>query len=361
MAAPPLPHAVAIEISTVNGLTKFDPVFARGVPLPAETRKIYTADRTLRPSDESSLAIKFWEIEVSDDPQEKWWSGCVHIRADQIRRPIMEGSTLELAVKIDPSRKMSVEVFVPALNQAFAENVYVPDPPSARSQVRQQLDACFDRLNYARTELYASDQPDLFPRLQELEKLAETIALQLEAQGKSVKPDPDAAAGIAGEVRKLRMKIAQLEEQLGIGSAAPTLWRRLRGEVAYIERIVQSNGTEAERAEFNRLREQYERFRESDDARGLKWVRDALWNVHYSVVRDAPWYWNDRLNFLQSPARRFVNPQEAAAHIGKGEAARARGDVAGVRSAVSAAWALLPPEQAESARDQEAATGLRME
>ena len=38
------------------------------------------------------LPIKFWEIEVSDDPQEKWWAGCVLVRADRIKRPIPEGT-----------------------------------------------------------------------------------------------------------------------------------------------------------------------------------------------------------------------------------------------------------------------------
>ena len=48
--------------------------------LPAEVRRTYRAERTIRPSElHSSLPIKFWEIEVSDDPEEKWWAGCVHI------------------------------------------------------------------------------------------------------------------------------------------------------------------------------------------------------------------------------------------------------------------------------------------
>ncbi|HEX4125511.1 MAG TPA: Hsp70 family protein [Tepidisphaeraceae bacterium] len=362
MAAPPLPHTMAIEISTVNGITKFDPVFARHVPLPAEARKTYNADHTLRPSDvEATLAVKFWEIEVSDDPQEKWWAGCVHLRADQIKRPILEGTPLELTIRIDHSRKMTVEVFVPALNQSFAENVYIPDPPSARSQVRQQLDACFDRLNYARSELYAADEPDLFPLLQSLEELAETIAVQLDAISQRRQADPDAASGMASEIRKLRMKIGALEERLGIGSAAPTLGRKLRGDAAYIERMVHAHGTDAEKAEFQRLSEQHERFRAADDARGLKWVHDAMWTVHSGIVYDAPWYWSDRLEHLQSPARRFVNQEQARELLARGQAARDRGDLDGIRSAVRSVWALLPRDQAQAARDQESASGLRME
>jgi hypothetical protein len=134
-----------------------DPIFPRSTPLPAQTTRTYTADRTLRPSDvEASLPIKFWETEVSDDGQEKWWAGCVHVRASQLKRPIQEGTAMEVTIKIDTSRKITAEVFVPLLNQAFSDEVYIPDPPTARSEAQRQLDECFDRIAHLRHEFYRS-------------------------------------------------------------------------------------------------------------------------------------------------------------------------------------------------------------
>jgi molecular chaperone DnaK len=361
MAAPPLPHTMAIELSTTNGVTRFDPVFARHIPLPAEARKTYTADRTLRPSDvDATLPIKFWEIEVSDDPQEKWWAGCVHVRADQIKRPIPEGSELELTIKIDISRKITVELFVPILNQSFNRDVYIPDPPASRSQLQQQLDLCFERLNNIRSELYGSDHLDLIPRFEQLEVRAETIAERLQEAEREAATDPDASAGPTADVRKLRIQIAQIEEQMGIGSTAPTLARKLRADVPYIERMVRTHGNESEIREFERLSEQYIRFREGDDARGLKWVRDAIWSVHWSVVEDQRWYWEDRFEALKTPGRRFLNTERATTLLAQGESARTRNDLPGIRSACRAVWALVPPDQAEAAREQESASGLRM-
>ena len=156
MAAPPLPHTIAIELSSLNGIVSFDPVFKRHTPLPAETRKTYRADRTLRQSDhDQTLPIKLWEIEVSDDPQEKWWAGCVHVRAENLRRPLIEGAEIELAVKIDKSRKMTVEVFIPSINQGFSDEVFVPDPPTTRGQLQQQLDLYFERVARVYSLIYA--------------------------------------------------------------------------------------------------------------------------------------------------------------------------------------------------------------
>jgi len=361
MAAPPLPHTMAIELSTTNGVTKFDPVFARHIPLPAEARKTYTAERTLKPSDvDATLPVKFWEIQVSEDPQEKWWAGCVHVRADQIRRPIPEGAELELTIKIDVSRKMTVELFVPVLNQSFNEDVYIPDPPTARSQLQQQLDLCFERLNHVGLEIYGSEQPDLIPRFQKLQLRAEALAEQLEEARQRKETDPDSSAGPSAEVRKLRMQISQVEEQLGIGSTLPTFTRKLRADALYIRRMVETHGNDQEKAEFERLHEQYTRFLETDDARGLKFVHNAFWQLHWGIIRDQPWFWHNRILALKSPGRRFINRERAVKLIADAEAARDRGDVAGMRSACASAFELLPPDQAEAARDQETATGLRM-
>jgi hypothetical protein len=46
--------------------------------------------------------------------------------------------------------------------------------------------------------------------------------------------------------------------------------------------------------------------------------------------------------------------------LAQGESARTRNDLPGIRSACRAVWALVPPDQAEAAREQESASGLRM-
>jgi len=360
MAAPPLPHTIAVELTTADGVTKLDPVFERHIPLPAEVRKTYTADRTLRPSEiDATLPIKFWETDVSDDPTEKWWAGCVHVRADKIKRPIPEGSPLELVIRIDTSRKISAEVFVPVLNQAFTDDVYVPDPPTARSQLRQQLDACFDRLNAVREEMYLADQPDLLPQLKAIESAAENLAERVAAVERVAEDDPDASAGLSTDVRRIRLRITQIEEQLGVGSAAPSLDRKLRSDFIYIQHLVQYRGSDAAKTQLQKLHEQYEAFHDADDARGLRWVHDEVWKIHWLIVRDADWYWFERFEALKRPGRRFVNEQRAAQLIAQGDAAVKAGHVANARGAVTELWKLLP-DNSQAAREVEAASGLRM-
>jgi molecular chaperone DnaK len=359
MGAPPLPHTIAIELSTTHGVTTFDPVFKRHTPLPAEVRKTYRADRTLRPSEpKSSLPIKFWEIEVSDDPQEKWWAGCVNLSAQRIKRPVVEGSDIELTVKIDASRKITVDLFIASLNQSFSDDVYIPDPPAARSQLQQQLDLCFERLEHINEELYAADRGDLAPQVAQLQQTAEDIAEQVLVHNDR-DDDPDAALEPTAALRQLRLQLTRLEEQLGVTSAAPSITRDLRWRVPYVERIVRNHGTVSEKRQMQQLREQYARYLEAADHRGLRWIQDQVWTLHTNVTYDQMRYWQSKLEQYSAPGYRFVNQAEATKILQEASAAGTQNDLAGLRNAMKRLFQLVPPDVLRAAEERDAASGLR--
>jgi molecular chaperone DnaK len=359
MAAPPLPHTIAVELTDTHGQTTYDAIFKRHCPLPAEARRSYKADRTLRPSDpEATLPIKFWETEISDDPQERWWAGCIHVRADRIKRPIVEGSELELTIKIDPSRKMTVEIFVPLLNESFSEGVYIPDPPTARSQLQQQLDICFERLEVVRRLIYENDRDDLIDRARALQSRLESIAEQSAEAARRGSADPDAALAPVDALRKIRLQLAQLEEQLDT-SVESELSRKVRALARSSVYLVENHGTEADKQELAKLQEQLEKYARAGDPRGLKYVQERLYALRSPILCRLPSHWEGWLSFLKQPGRLFLNHQEAQVWITKAELAQSKGDLPGMRDAINKACEFLPPDKLEQARDQVAQSGLR--
>jgi molecular chaperone DnaK len=360
MAAPPLPHTIAVEISDADGDLSFDPIFKRHCPLPAEASRTYRAERTLRPSDtEATLPIKFWEIEVSEDPQEKWWSGCVHVKASKIRRPIPEGTEIELTIKIDQSRKLTVEVFVPLLNETFVDDVFVPDLPSAKSQLQQQFELCFARIDSVLREIYEADRDDLMERARGLQLRLEAIyeqAAEAERQGHS---DPDAAAGPIDQLRKIRIQLAQLEEQTESTRGQSTLARKVAADARWTSSLVEADGTDLEKEECRRLQEQLKKYADADDTRGLNWVREQLIPLRVSVRDRQPWFWQHLLHWYAQPGRRFLNKAQADIWLAKGQKAAAEQNFPAMREAAIAIDRLLTPDQVEIAKEQAVQSGLR--
>jgi molecular chaperone DnaK len=360
VSAPPLPHTLAIELSVSHGISRFDPVFQRHSPLPAEARKTYKADRALRPSDlDAVLPIKFWEIDVSEDPQDKWWAGCINLSSRVIKRPIPEGTEIELTIKIDTSRRMSVSLFIPLLNQSFQEDVYIPDPPTARSQLQQQIDLCFERLQHIQEEMYAGDREELAEEYEELELQLETIAEQFGADASAYEGDPDAALRPTAALRSLRIQLSRLEEQLNITSAKPTMERQMRWLLPFYENSIEAYGTKTEREEFDRLKVQYHRYVDIADVRGQTWVRDQLRTLHYKVVVDQTPYWSHQLENLKSPRQVFTNQEEAGKMLAKGIEAQEKNDLPGLREACQKLFGLQKEDELQLGRNREAQSGLR--
>jgi len=360
MAAPPLPHTVAVELTDFHGKQRYDPIFPRNTPLPAEARRSYTADQTLRPSEsEATLPIKFWEIEVSEDPDERWWAGCVHVRADRIRRPIPEGSELELTIKLDASRKLTVEVFVPVLNESFVQGVYVPDPPSARTQLKDQIDICFERLRSVQASMYEADRDDLRERAVVIESQLEAIDERLhEEESRGGNLDPDATMAPTQALRRIRLQLSQLEEQLDTG-VDRELIRKVRHDLNWTTNVVTENGMEADQEEVARLRLQFEKYAAANDPRGLKWVKERLYALRGPILDRTPQFWHEVLDWLRQPGRRFVNSATAQTWVNKAEDARARNDLPALREAVNAAYGMLAENRAKIEKDQSAQSGLR--
>jgi molecular chaperone DnaK len=360
MAAPPLPHTIAIELSSSNGIVTFDPVFKRHSPLPAQASKTYRADRKLRQSDiDETLPIKFWEIEVSDDPQEKWWAGCVHIRAEKLRRPLMEGAEIELTVKIDKSRKMTVEVFIPSINQGFTDEVFVPDPPTTRDQLQRQLDLMFERVQRVYQLIYAGGRDDLTEQADALQFKLEVVAEQIAEEQARGNTDPDALLSPTGSLRLVQPRLTQLEKQLEAERHLSPAAIKLKSKMSWINYLVQENGTELDKQTFAGLSTQLERYIEKDDQRGIKFIAEQANTLAGSIVHGQHWYWEGWFATLKRDRRRFVNQVQADNLIKSADAALERKDLPGLRTTVIDLQKLLPADELEKAQEQAMQPGVK--
>ena len=125
--APPLPHTLSVEVLNLGRNLALDPVFSKGTLLPAEKTVKYRATHALVPDNpDSDIAIKLWEGEFLEDPDANEWVGNVLLSHDGVRRSVPEGGEIEVTIQIDASRLITVDAFVPHLNQHFSGRLYVP-------------------------------------------------------------------------------------------------------------------------------------------------------------------------------------------------------------------------------------------
>jgi molecular chaperone DnaK len=367
VAAPPLPSTIGLEVTPSNGKAQLDPIFKRGTQLPAQREVRYRSDKACRPGDDAtSLAIKLWEGEELAEAESNVWVGLVKINAAELRRPLPENSEIELTIKIDASRLITIEAFIPYLNQHFTNKVYVAqeqeqDFTDLSAAVPDELDAYRDRLTKLE-ETLPEDEADRPRRQQEVERLRRELNEldnEAAASGGAIAEDPDRAKRVVEASRSVRTKLSHLERASGVD---PELNREL-GAVRWsreaAQNVVERFGGPLEKKEFQMLEKQLERALEKGNEKSMPKIREALDSLRWRVLYAQDWYWREAFDALQQPGRPFVSRTEVEKLLLEGRDAIRAGNSVRLRAAVTELWKLQPKDEVEQAQERAMRSGLR--
>lgn len=366
LAAPPLPHTISAEVVRADGNSELDVIFLRGAPLPAEKECTYRASKTLRPSEpDDELAIKIWEGEALSDPEANEWVGALRIRAADVRRPISEGAEIHVTIRIDTSRLMSVEAFVPMLNQHFTDSVYVPqleqeDFAEKAARVPKEVLTHLERLEKLQQVGERGEDEEVRQEIEGLRREVEDLDLEsTRTKGTAIADDPDRSKRLVERSKKIRGKISQIERRVeGIGEASAHAVD-IEAAEARAEEVVERWGTPAEKREFELLRREGARANARGDSRSIRRVIDGFEGIRWRVLSNQDWFWREVFESLRGPGRTFTNTTEARRLIVQGEEALRTGDADRLRDAVRHLWDLQPKAAIEVDREKALRAGIR--
>ena len=357
--APPLPHSIGFEVIGPDGRPQLDHVFSKGTPLPAERMMKYRAARELRPTKPHDyLAVKVWEGEIVEDPGANLWVSAMPIYGNAIRRVIPEGAEIQLAVKIDVSRRITVDVSVPRTNESISDGVYVPereqqDPQEQVKELPPWIEQLLLRIAALETQC---DDPSVLEKVEELRRRIEDLDL---AASRASTDDPDLASSLIEKAREIRREVARLEKQVKANSRSNQEAETARGYLPKAKTVVEQFGSESEKRELSGLVQELERAEKRGDSRGARKTGERLKDLEVRVSFNQDSRWRASLQALSAPGREFVNRQEAQKWIAAGAEAVQKGDSQKLREAVHKLWDLLPKSDAESEEERDMLAGLR--
>lgn len=361
-SAPPLPHTLSVEVLNPGGQPALDPVFSKGAPLPAEKTVKYRAIRVLAPErPDSDIAIKLWEGEFLDDPDANEWVGNVLLPHDGVRRSVPEGAEIEVTIRVDASRKTTVDAFVPHLNQHFSGQLYVAqreeqDFSNLSQAVASEAQTYRERLE--ELERTSSDEPTQ-AELEDLRRdLDDLDARAPQSSSTPGKTDPDDARRIVEDSKTVRGRLGRLERRV-VADRNPAETKQFVQLVEMAEEVVGQFGSTLEKQQLAMLRRELERAASKGDSKAIQRASAEIEALRWRVLFKHDWFWREIFDSLCQPNTPFVNPAEARVLIAKGKLAVSGGDGEGLKEAVRGLWKLQPKGNAEASRERAVSSGLR--
>ena len=362
-SAPPLPHTLSVEVVNPGGNASTRSCVLKGTPLPAEKTVKYRATHALVPDKpDSDLAIKLWEGEFLDDPDANEWVGNVLLTHDGVRRSVPEGAEIEVTIQVDPSRLITVEAFVPHLNQHFSGRLYVPqreeqDFSNLSQTVASETQTYRERLEELERHFIRrwSTQTELEDLRRDLDELDARAPSPSNTAGKA---DPDDARRIVEDSKTVRGRLGRLERRAA-ADRNPVEKTQFVELVEIAEEVVGQFGTSLEKQQLAMLRRELERAASKGDAKAIQRASAEIEALRWRVLFKHDWFWREIFDSLCQPNTPFVDPAEARTLIAKGQAAVSGGDGEGLREVVRALWKLQPKGNAEASRERAVRSGLR--
>jgi molecular chaperone DnaK len=358
-SAPPLPQALSIEVVQRDGKPALDPVFPKGSPLPLEKTVKYRATHTLSPGNPGSdITIKLWEGEFVTQPDANEWVGKIIIPHDKVRRSVPEGSEIEVTIRIDSSRRLTVTAFVPRLNEHFGEEIYRPEREEQHF-VELSDQAVADSLVYRerleeleRTATDESTKSELLQIRRNLDEIEASAAQRAETQ------DPDGARRIVESSKEVSGKLSRIEQQAGSRLHSATKLQFIQA-VENAEEIVNQFGSALEKQQLTMLKRELERAVSSGDDRSVKRAVDEIQSVNWRVLFRQDWFWREIFDDLSISGTPYAAQSKAQVLIERGRAFIIAGDGKALQETVRELWKLQPQSASDEIRERELRSGLR--
>ncbi|MEO5930672.1 MAG: Hsp70 family protein [Candidatus Kapaibacterium sp.] len=360
LSEPPLPHSIGAEIVRQDGISEFDVIFPRSTPLPASKIITYKANRTLKPGSGEYIAIKLWEGEFSD-PATNTFVGALKIASNDIRRPLHEGSDIELSVTINTSRQMEVHAFVPSLGEHFQENVYVAqeNDPNLLEKVANldyDIEECREKIDLLDRAARRNDSYDLLAKLKVLRVEADDLWVEYDEYRQGEK-EPDDARRIYQKFKSLSGRTGDLERKISPTDrfqVAMTSLMEIRSEA---EVVIGLYGNPVDKVEWERLCKDADEQIRREDARGLERLTDEFRRLRWRIVVMQDWFWENQLTYLRH--RSFRDPAAAQRHLESGRQALEQKNESRLREAVRGLWGLLPEDEEVVEQKRVMESGIR--
>ena len=309
--------------------------------------------------------MKLWEGEELSEPEANDWVGNVQITPSMVRRAIPENSDLELFIRIDASRLITVEIFVPHLNQHFSEGIYLAEreqssDSTAAVTLNKDIIAFTDRLTALQSHLSENPNADAEMVLGNLQRSVQDLDIEvaLAAQQQTL-GDADRARRLVAEARNLRSQVTALERKVGVDRIFEAGTKQARNTVAVVQDTVERYGDTIDRYEFDLARKELEQAAERLDERAVRNSVEKLLRLHFGILKKQDWWWRDVFESMDKSDAAFRNPDAARHWVAEGERAIREGKGPALREAVSQLWNLQTVSAAEEAKQKAAESGLR--
>jgi molecular chaperone DnaK len=327
--------------------------FEKGKGLPQKRTAVFKTIQALRQG-QTGEVLRFPVVEGENDFADRnRFNGVLEIRGDQIRRDLPAGSDVEVTLRIDESRIVTVKAYVPLLDEEFETKIdmrrHNPNPDFLRSDFEAEMKR-FREVKASAASASAQSAEELVQQVEQsplLKEVRETLP--------AAKGDVDAALKCEKRLQELKLKLDEAANAL----EWPALVKKAREWCGYLWRVANQLGSDAQKQRTDDLADEIEdTIRDGQTDRLRKKIEHAS-RLYFEIVMAQPGWWVDQFQQVEKQQREMTDQGRAARLLDQGRECLDKNNTVGLQNVVRQLWDLLPQETVEATKRAYGATIMR--
>lgn len=338
----PIPHDIGVIYSRKSFDSDFqyveacDKYFDRNSILPLECTKTFKTIKLLEKDAKNPLPIYVYEGD-SDNPELNERVTQLFIDGKAIPYNLPKGTDVDLTIKINESRELFVEAYVPSIDLTIeSKNVRL-------DTYAQNVDN--DKLRH---ELEVQKQRVSDANVSEEEKKSLQSEIDSIESGVDNSNDSDSQQKASRDIKKLRERIDVIESSSEIDVLVDEFHKLYEETEAIINETKEHDNSVGERLgeQLAQIKDAGRTAIDQQDKYMLTQLNEQLVSLKVQALSENPYFWVIMLEQLQSKdIDSFSNPSEAEYHLNAAVGAKNTGDVEGLKRHVREVLRLLPQDE----------------
>lgn len=339
----PLINSMGIALAN-NEYAKF---FEKGSGLPQ--RKTWpTPFRTIKPlkQAQSGEVIRIPVVEGENDLADRnRLIKRVAIEATNIRRDLPVGSEVEITLKVDESRLVWLEAYVPLLDEDFNFKIDLSGRATADAQfLREDFQNELRRFRHVKSTAAPAESEDVRQVIKEVEDspLIHEIEELLAIAG----TDPDAAAKCEKLLLQLKLQLDKATDVL----EWPSLKSHTREWLGWLQKVAEQYGTDKQKQRANELTSEVDEIIRQRKTDRLRKRLEKIIRLHFEIVSTQTGWWVYQFQQAEQQQQKMRDQDRAVRLFAQGRDCVAKNNLIGLQNVVRQLWDLLPEEAVQEAQ-----------
>lgn len=269
----------------------------------------------------------------------------LRIHPQDVKRDVPAGSELELTVEIDASRIITMEAYIPILDEAYKVtvdyNAYKVNP-MAYEQFEKEFEFEKNRLDTLQKEVDACDDADARAAIQRI--YSRRMVQEMEAMLVSTADRAEKLDRTCQRLLELKSALDRVEDALAWPKLADEAEKLIKMDRELLERS-DSKPMPRERESSLRLEKEIQDLLAAGDRTQMTLLRkkmDEKDRIGWAIEMRRPGWWVYQVQSLENKRLSMQNRAEADVCFSSAHRAIQNNDIEGVEAAVRQLWGLLP-------------------